>query len=71
MKKEKNLKRTRKNKTKYIINFLKKIKYKNIIILILFILSYLYIFNNILNIIKILILLVINYITFKYIKKNI
>lgn len=65
------MKRYKKNKTKYVINFFRKVKYKNIIILILFILSYLYIFNNILNIIKILILLVINYITFRYIKKNI
>lgn len=65
------MKRTRKNKIIYIKNFLRKVKWKNLFMLILFILTYLYVFNNILNIIKTLVLLVINFITFKYIKKNI
>ena len=65
------MKRTKKNKIKYIKNFLRKIKWKNLFMLVLFILTYLYIFNNILSIIKTLILIVINYITFKHIKKNI
>lgn len=65
------MKITRKNKIIYIKNFLRKVKWKNLFMLILFILTYLYVFNNILNIIKTLVLLVINFITFKYIKKNI
>lgn len=51
MKKEKNIKRTKKNKKLYLINFIKKIKYKNIIILILYILTSIILLNDLYNII--------------------
>lgn len=51
MKKEKNIKRTKKNKKLYLINFIKRIKYKNLLILILYILTSIILLNDLYNII--------------------
>lgn len=45
------MKRTKKNKKLYLINFIKKIKYKNLLILILYILTSIILLNDLYNII--------------------
>ena len=45
------MRRYKKNKRKYVINFLRKVKYKNIIILILYILTSVILLNDLYNII--------------------
>lgn len=44
-------KRTQKNKRKYVINFLRKVKYKNLLILLLYILTSIILLNDLYNII--------------------
>lgn len=45
------MRRYKKNKRKYVINFLRKVKYKNIIILILYILTSIILLKDLYNII--------------------
>lgn len=45
------MKRTKKNKKLYLINFIKKIKYKNFLLLILYILTSIILLNDLYNII--------------------